>query len=190
MSSVRDDRTLGTLPVVKRRRDVSQMMVGILAAASQAEAGVSVRELVAGARRAGRSQPVARASVSRALRRLWRQGAVELHSRRVGAGGTMSDQRQRAREMVSAARANPEQFYKNALSFRAHFRKDNCDPYGSADACVSAKEREAAKMPRLRAVRVTVTDAGRALLVQRLKIPPAVQLTGLPMTATTSEAAE
>ncbi len=74
-----------------RDRHVSQMMVDILTAAS-AEAGASVRELVAGARRAGGTRMVAGASVSRAIRRLWRQGAVELrrhgsHDERSAAAG-------------------------------------------------------------------------------------------------------
>ena len=154
-------------------------MVDILtAAASRSEAGASVREIVTAARRAGRSLPVARASVSRALRRLWLRGAVELHDRRcVGAGRTMSERRQRAREIVAAAQANPEQFYKGALRFYALIRKHNYDPWGSADACVAAKERQAEELPKLRTVRVTVTPSGRSLLEHRLTLPLAGELT-------------
>ena len=174
---------------VKRDRHVSQLMVDILTAASRAEAGTSVRDLVAAAQRTGRSRLVAQASVSRALRRLWRQGVAELHDRRwAGTGRTLSGQRRRAREIAAEARANPEAFYRDALRFRTGISKRDLDPWGSADACVLAKAREAEKMPTLRVVRVTVTDAGRALL--RLTRPLAGQLTGLRMLATESEAAE
>ena len=102
----------------------------------------------------------------------------------------MTERRQRASEIVAAAQANPEQFYKDALRFYALIRKHYYDPWGSPDACVSAKEREAEELPKLRTVRVTLTAAGRAFLEHRLTRPLAVQLTGLPMMATASEAAE
>ncbi len=105
-------------------------------------------------------------------------------------GRTMSGRRQRAREIAAEAQANPEQYYKDALRWYALIRKRSYDPWGSADACVSAKERQAEEIPKLRAVRVTVTDVGRAFL-GRLTRPLAGPVNRcLPMMATASEAAE
>ena len=137
----------------------------ILRRAAVSAAGVLVRDLVGLQVRAGRSQAVARASVSRTLRRLWQRGLVELHdSRWIDAGHTMSDPQRRRREIAAEAQANPKGFYEDALRFQTVFLKYDADPWGSADACIAAKVRQAEELPKLRTVRATVTDAGRALL--------------------------
>jgi hypothetical protein len=141
---------------------------------SRSEVGAPVREIVELAEQAGRPRSVARASVSRAL---WRRGAVELHdTRSVGAGRTMSGLQQRARETALAAKTNPETFYEGALRFRKNVLKLD-DPWGSASACVAAKERQAEETPRLRAVQVTITESGRQLLESRLTLPRVWELT-------------
>lgn len=144
---------------------VSPLMVGILVTvASRGDAGASVREIVDSAGPVGQSRSVTRVSVSRALRRLWRQGAVELHDGRwEGAGRTMSGLQQRAREIAAKAKADPQEFYAGALKVRNYLRRPG-DPWGSASACVAAKEREAGDTPKFRAVRVTIADPGRKLL--------------------------
>jgi hypothetical protein len=122
----------------------SELMVRILSEVASRSDGASVQEIVELAGQPGRSgRGVVRASVSRTLRRLWRQGAVELHdSRWVGAGRTMSGLQHRARNIALEAKANAEAFYKGALKVRNYLRKPG-DPWGSANACVAAKEREA-----------------------------------------------
>lgn len=166
--------------IARPDRHVSPLMANILiAVASRAEAGSSVRELVAAAERAGRKRSVARAGVSRVIRRLWLQGLVELHdSRSVGMGRTMSSRRQRARQIVAEVLANPEASYQGALALTTFVKRG--DPWGSADACIAAKITEAARIPRLRVVRVVITYSGRAVLERRLTVPPAGQGPSIP----------
>jgi hypothetical protein len=78
-------------------------------------------------------------------------------------GRTMSERRQRARDIAAKAQANPEAFYKSALAFCTVVLKHH-DPWGSADACVAAKVREAEGMPTLRVVLVVITELGRVAL--------------------------
>ena len=103
---------------------VSQLMANILVVvAARSVAGASVREIVALAAPEGQARSVARASVSRTLRRLWRRGAVELHdSRWAGAGRTMSGLQHRAHAIALEAEADPEAFYNGALKVRNYLR--------------------------------------------------------------------
>ena len=142
-------------------------MLRVLRAADGRPAGVTVRQLVNNAQRAGCSQRTARAAVSMCIRRAWRRGLLELHGRHVA--DTMTAQQQRARQIATTARANPEAFYAAASAFCG-------DKWGSADACLAAKEQQATTMPRLRVARVSVTEHGRAVL-ERLTTAPAVQST-------------
>lgn len=136
-------------------------LVRLIAAAT---AGVLVRDLVSLQVRAGRSQAVARASLSRTLRRLWRAGLVELYGR----SGSLSAKQQEARERLVRFEADPLGSYQ---SYRAWARAARiADGYGSPEAFLVAKRRQVKTAPRLRVVRVTVTTLGRDF-VGRLETP-------------------
>ncbi len=123
-----------------------------------ATAGVPVRDLVSLHVRAGRSQAVARASLSRALRRLWRAGLVELHDR----WSSLSAKQQEARERLARFEADPLGSYQSYRSWARAARIG--DAYGSADAFLAAKRTQANAMPTLRVVAVTATTRGHELV--------------------------
>ncbi len=130
----------------------------ILRLANVAAAGVRVRDLVSLEVRAGRSQAVARASLSRTLRRLWRVGLVELHGR----FGSLSAKQREARERMFRFEADPQSGYEG---YRAWARAIGiCDCYGSAEAFLAAKRAQANALPRLWVVRVAATTLGRELV--------------------------
>lgn len=136
-------------------------LVRLIAAAT---AGVLVRDLVSLQVQAGRSAAVARASLSRALRRLWRAGLVELHDRR----GSLSAKQQEARERLVRLEGDPRGSYED---YGAWAKKVGmADRYGSAEAFLAAKRTQANAMPHLRVVVVTATTRGRDL-VGRLEQP-------------------
>jgi hypothetical protein len=141
---------------------MTSQAVNILYAASRTPDGVRVRDLVAATVRfTGRSLNAARSRVTGTSRALWRAGLVELHARCIHLG-TMTDRQHVARDIAQRAAANPETFYHGAVNFRGN------DPYGSAAACVVAKHRDAARLPRLYVDRITITAEGRARLARLL----------------------
>ena len=136
-----------------------------LSAAAHGTDGVLVQQLV---RHLGETRSV-RASLSRALRRLWARGLVELHnSRWPGHGKTLTSEQTNAREVAARAEADPEAFYQGAVGLRKALHSmlgspataRHIDPWGSAGACVAAKVRQASETPRLRVKRVTITALG------------------------------
>lgn len=140
---------------------ISALMAVVLSVVASRPNGATVRELVAAVQQGGRRLPVARATVSRVLRRLGRLGAVELYTGLLLR--KMSDMCQQATEKVSSAQANPEAAYREALSQRRKYRRDY-DPWRSSAAFVAAMERDAKRIHRLHTRRVTITEVGRGLL--------------------------
>lgn len=105
-----------------------------------------------------------RASLSRALRRLWRRGVVELHeSKWADPRRTMSARQSNARRLATEAQADPEGFYQERLAFHRMFGSES-DPLGSPRACLAEAIRHAERTPWMRIVRVTLTTAGRELV--------------------------
>lgn len=130
----------------------------ILRLTAVAAAGILVRDLVRLQVRAGRSQAVARASLSRTLRRLWRAGLVELHDR----WSSLSAKQQEARDRLVRFEGDPRGSYEDYKSWAR--RIGTADRYGSAEAFLAAKRTQANAMPNLRAVVVTATTRGRELI--------------------------
>ncbi len=130
----------------------------ILRVIDVAGTGVLVRDLVRVQVRAGRSQAVVRASLSRTLRRLWRMGLVELHD----GWSSFSAKQQEARARLVRFEADPLGNYQGYRSWTTRVGK--ADTYGSAEAFLSAKRTQANAAPRLRVVRVTATLRGRDLV--------------------------
>ena len=87
-------------------------------------------------------------------RALWRGRFLELHGR----DGTMSQRHLAARRIAERAAADPETFY------RACIARSGRDPYGSASACLAAKQRWAQATPKFRISVVSITKAGRERL--------------------------
>ena len=141
-----------------------------LVAELPAEKGALVQHLVVrlggslvGAADAQRRRSV-RASLSRALRRLWRRGLVELHdSKWANTGQTMSARQSNARRLAAETQVDPESFYQEQLAFHRMFGSQS-DPWGSPGACLAEEIRHAERTPWMRIVRVTLTTAGRALV--------------------------
>ena len=145
---------------VEVNRHLNARAVEILRVIDVAAAGVLVRDLVSLRVRAGRSQAVARASLSRTLRRLWLAGFVELHSR----WGSFSAKQQEARERLVRFEADPLGSYQDYRSWAKTVGM--ADRYGSAEAFLAAKRTQANAMPNLRVVVVTATPRGRELVGQ------------------------
>ena len=144
----------------------SERAVEILRLIDAAATGVRVRDLVSLQVRAGRSEAVARASLSRTLRRLWRAGLVELHSRFGCSGLSLSAKQQEARQRLVGFEADPHGSYQVYKSWAT--RVGVADAYGSAEAFLAAKRAQAKSMPHLRIVCATATPRGRDL-VRRLE---------------------
>ena len=128
----------------------------IVRRAAASAAGVLVRDLVRLHVLAGRQQAVARASLSRTLRRLWRAGLVGLHDSR----HDLSAKQQEARERLARFEADPQSSYQGYRAWAIGIGM--ADVYGSAEAFLAAKRAQANAMPNLRIVRVTATTRGRA----------------------------
>jgi DNA-binding MarR family transcriptional regulator len=137
-------------------------------------AGVEMQELFAALAPFTVSRNVARASISRTLRRLWALGLVELHHHPWACADTSLSAKQReARRRLAEAEADPEGVYQGYVAWIA--RKWH-DRYGSAAAFVEAKRKQASRPERGYYVRfIEITDKGR----QRLTFSPAQKLTGL-----------
>ena len=103
--------------------------------------GVPVRDLVMVYIRSGRSPAVARASLSRTLRRLWQAGLVELHGR----SGSLGAKQQEARDRSERFEADPLGSYNGYRTWATAI--GSADRYGSAEAFLSAKRTQANAMP-------------------------------------------
>jgi hypothetical protein len=120
--------------------------------------------------RAGASRTVAKASVSRSLRRLWRHGLVELYEGGYGARASMTAKQHAAIVRRDRALADPAGTYagfRSWLASVATLTGVSRDRYGSPDAYVAAKVDAASRFPAMRVARVEITVAGR----ERLMLP-------------------
>jgi hypothetical protein len=152
---------------------------------------LTVAALVIRIGRRGASRTVTRASLSRTLRRLWRDGLVELSEH----GRTLTEKRDHIRAMVGEQEADPEQAYAGYLAWRASIaamlgQPVKPDPYGSVEYFMRARRRAMHQRPRIYVRDVQITEAGLARLTlnttceltddnttQRLTSPPAGELT-------------
>lgn len=106
-------------------------------------------------RRPGTSLGVTRASLSRTLRRLWREGLVEL----LCGWRTMTEEHQRVLSKIAEHEADPVAAYQGYQAFVQSIGL--ADRHGSVEAFMSAQR---ARKPDLRVTRVQITAAGRARL--------------------------
>lgn len=108
------------------------------------------------------SLSVARASLSRTLRRLWTAGLVELYSSPHRSTGTgLSRKHLEAQKYLAEVEADPDGHYQR-------FRRDfaDYDTYGSVAAFVEERRRRANRIYRGFYVRyVQITDLGRRRLI-------------------------
>ena len=119
---------------------------------------LSVAAVLAHIRRSDVAAPVARASLSRTLRRLWAAGLVELvtgHPTRP----TLTDHVAYWRTAYATVQASPDAAYQ---AYRRQLATPADDSYGSAAAYVDAFRMAAAERPYARVRRVVLTPNGRA----------------------------
>ena len=120
------------------------------------EEGAKVEHLVA-AIAGGLHTRVVRASLSRALRRLWRRGLVELHTMQFGYyGECFSQVRANAEARLQGAEADPAGRYADACALLGE------DFWGSVEGYLEVLREKATETPRLRVVRVTLTARGES----------------------------
>ena len=121
-----------------------------------ADGQLSIAEVSRGVRRAGTSAAVARASLSRTLRRLWRAGLVELLDE---AGRTLTGEVQQRHQCAALARNEPDASYR---AYVAHCRaKGTPLAYTTAADFVEAWRDAARWLPYLRVQQVQLTASGR-----------------------------
>ena len=118
---------------------------------------VAVAVVLGDVHRPGVSLPVARASLSRTLRRLWAAGLVELLTA-PATRPTLTDQAAYWRTCYATMQAAPEAHYQ---AYRRSLQPPAEDDFGSATAYVEAF-RAAAVRPFARVCQVSLTEAGRA----------------------------
>lgn len=123
--------------------------------------GLELADLRGALYRPGRTSGVAKASLSRTLRRLWLAGLVELYDRPwAGPDAALSRCHWEAQRRLAHAEADPDQFYQD---FRANFAA--FDRYGSAAAFLEHKRAQAKQPHRGFYVRyVQITEPGRSRL--------------------------
>jgi hypothetical protein len=98
--------------LTSRQREVNRLsveQVAVLTACAREDVLVPVTSLVWRRVRAGTPLPIARASLSRTLRRLWRQGLVELEG--AYQGSTLTARLAYINEELAAIEADPEAAY-------------------------------------------------------------------------------
>jgi hypothetical protein len=119
---------------------------------------LAVADLVQQFHQRGRSLPVTRASLSRTLRRLWRDGLVELSS--TYGWQTMTERHQKQVEWLEAQAADPLAAYE---SYKALVGEDR-DSFRSAEAYIVMLRKKVRRGPDLRVTRVRITAVGRTRL--------------------------
>jgi hypothetical protein len=131
----------------------------------------SVAEIVRAVRVPGSTLQVTRASVSRTLRRLWRDGLVDLFA----GWRSMSDARAEGAARLAEKEADPEQAYRDYCELMENIGlSDSC---GSAEAYIAFQRRRLTR-PDMRVTTVQITDAGR----ERLTPSCTTKLTDRPST--------
>ena len=147
----------------------------VLEALVESEEGLqSPNELTQLIVRGGASLSVARASLSRTLRRLWSAGLVELESTR---GKTFSELRQDSKDRAERARRDPAGFYQGYCKWVSTV--GGRPIVASADEWLALKQRQARRPPTGRVRVVILTEAGRdavncpgAVTINRTMVPP------------------
>src|SRR5438128_2517891 len=133
------------------------------AVASTTDGQLTVCDLIAVIRQPSTSLPVARASVSRTLRRLWAARLVELvthHPTRPA----LTDEAAYWRSLHATVQAAPDDTYrKYRAQLAAGGDRSDDDRFGSAAALVAAFK-DAAACPHARVHRVRLTPQGRAVV--------------------------
>ena len=105
--------------------------------------------------------PVAHASLSRSLRRLWSAGLVELTTRD---GETLTAKASARREVLAFVQASPETAYH---AYRERLAQSNVrGAFGSPSAYVAYFRARARQVPHARIHVVQLTPAGRACAVR------------------------
>ena len=128
----------------------------VLEALAASDGPLPVRRILACVRTPGTSLPVAQASLSRTLRRMWVAGLVELitfHATRP----TLTDHAAYWRSVYVKLRASPDAAYQ---AYRGQLAHASDDAYGSAAAYVDVFRREAER-PQARVRGVVLTPKGR-----------------------------
>ncbi len=143
----------------------SPQMESILAHLVVADGEIEVSSLVGEQVRQGKKPSVAKASVSRTLRRMWQRGLVELNGTAGWRSASATQVRQADEERLARAEEDPEEFYAGYLDWLSGIsalRGVQVKPrFHSADALLTEKRRQVADFPRIRVVRVALTDVGR-----------------------------
>lgn len=141
---------------------VSEQGQHVLEALVTADEPLPVAAVLVHVRRPDASAPVARASLSRTLRRLWAAGLVELvtgHATRP----TLTEQAKYWRSVYAKVQAAPDAAYQ---AYRRLLANPADDDYGSAAAYVDAC-RVDAERPSARVRRVALTPKGRERLTSK-----------------------
>jgi Fe2+ or Zn2+ uptake regulation protein len=132
---------------------------------SQRMGRISIQEIVEQRIAEGVKLSVARASVSRTLRRLWLLGLIELHSfDSADYRWCATVMRLNAQKVLERVKQDPQAQYREwvqcatGLARMAGFSFS--DHYGSAEAFLAEKERAFAECPRIRARYVEATAQG------------------------------
>lgn len=138
-----------------RESGLSVAMADVLRACLQAGGSASVAQLV---RRSGRSVRVARASLSRTLRRLWLRGLVELED---DWGHPLTQGIASIEQDLARHERDPDEAFRCDREARALF------PYATAREYLDVHRREARTVTRYRRTRrARVTVAGRQVLAR------------------------
>jgi DNA-binding MarR family transcriptional regulator len=105
------------------------------------------------------SLPVAQASLSRSLRRLWSAGFVELAMRD---GDTLTAKASTRREVLAFVQGSPERAYQAYRQRLAQSNGNTRDAFGSPAAYVAYFRARARQIPHARIHVVRLTPNGRA----------------------------
>jgi hypothetical protein len=131
---------------------------------TQTHGRISVKELIRHRIARGMKRGVAKASLSRTLRRLWRLGLIELHTYSSGYRFSATERQLNAQRIFERVLQNPRveyrQFKKHMTSFAAVMGGKFTDPYGSASAFLATKQRAFMQCPRIRARYIETTAQG------------------------------
>ena len=123
-----------------------------------------VAALVRRLARPGVSRSVTRASLSRTLRRLWRDRLVELR----GGGVTLTQKHEHRQAILAEHEADPVAAYQGYVAWRSRVAalagKSYSDPYGSVEGFMAAQRRALRQRPQIYVRDVLITDL-RALPV-------------------------
>jgi hypothetical protein len=127
---------------------------------------ISIREVIRRRISEGAKPGVAKASLSRTLRRLWLLGLIDLHELGSGYRFCATEKRLNAQRILEETRQDPQVAYQGyvqwAKAFAAMVGRPSAfkDAYGNAEAFLAAKERAFAECPAIRARYIEATAQG------------------------------